>query len=71
MALVKTPDGGWFVDDNEFIVNYQENSVKLKNPGGGGGSGEEIPVPTAEDEGKILAIVNGKYTLVDIQVIKG
>ena len=39
MALVKTPDGGWFVDDNEFIVNYQENSVKLKNSGGGGGSG--------------------------------
>lgn len=71
MALVKTPDGGWFVDDNEFVVNHQENSVKLKNSGGGGGSGEEIPVPTAEDEGKILAIVNGKYTLVDVQVIKG
>lgn len=71
MAMVKTPNGGWFVDDNEFVVNYQENSVKLKNSGGGGGSGEEIPVLTTEDEGKILAIVNGKYTLVDVQVIKG
>ena len=67
MALVKTPDGGWFVDDNEFVVDYQENFVKLKNSGGG----EEIPAPVAEDEGKILAIVNGKYTLVDVRVIKG
>ena len=71
MALIKTPDGGWFVDDNEFIVNYQENFVKLKNSGGGGGDGEEIPVPTTEDEGKNLAIENGKYTLVDVQAIKG
>lgn len=70
MALIKTPGGGWFVDDNEFIVDYQENSVKLKNSGCGGG-GEEIPAPIAEDEGKILAIVNGKYTLVDVRVIKG
>ena len=71
MALIKTPDGGWFVDDEEFVVNYQENSVKLKNAGGGGGGGEDLPVPTAEDEGKVLVVVDGKYTLVNIQVIKG
>lgn len=40
MALIKTPDGGWLVDDQEFIVDYQENSVKLKNPGGGGTGGD-------------------------------
>ena len=54
-----------------LLLIIKKNSVKLKNSGSGGGSGEKIPVPTAEDEGKILAIVNGKYTLVDVQVIKG
>ena len=68
MAQKIIPCGGWYIDEN--TLSFDENKV-LSVIGGGGGSGEEIPVPTVEDEGKILAIVNGKYTLVDVQVIKG
>lgn len=36
MALVKTPDGGFYVDDTQFYVDYEENSISLI--GGSGGS---------------------------------
>lgn len=67
MALIKTPDGGWFIDDEEFIVNYEGNYIKLKN----NGSGANLPTPTAEDEGKFLVVIDGQYKLVDIATIKG
>ena len=35
MALVKTPDGGFYVSDAEFTVDYETNSVMLV-----GGAGE-------------------------------
>ena len=67
MALIKTPDGGWLVDDEEFIVNYEDNYIKLKN----NGSGTNLPTPTTEDEGKFLVVIDGQYKLVDIATIKG
>lgn len=30
MANIKTPDGGFYIDDNQFIVDYQKNIVKIK-----------------------------------------
>lgn len=36
MALIKTPGGEFYVDNTEFTVDYEENSVKLVNAGGGG-----------------------------------
>lgn len=35
MALIKTPDGGFYVNDDEFEVNYSTNSISLTNQGGG------------------------------------
>ena len=29
MALIKTPDGGFYVNDDEFEVNYSTNSISL------------------------------------------
>ena len=52
MAQKIIPCGGWYIDEN--TLSFDENKV-LSVIGGGGGNGEEIPVPTAEDEGKILA----------------
>ena len=39
MALIKTPDGGFYVNDDEFEVNYSTNSISLTGQGGGGASG--------------------------------
>ena len=36
MALIKTPDGGYYLDDTQFTVDYEENKVELI----GGGAGE-------------------------------
>lgn len=35
MANIKTPDGGFYVDDTEFNVDYVNNIVTLVNGGGG------------------------------------
>lgn len=35
MANIKTPDGGFYVDDTEFNVDYVNNIVTLANGGGG------------------------------------
>lgn len=37
MALIKTPDGGFYLNDTEFDVDYDKNTISLVNPGGGGG----------------------------------
>lgn len=39
MALIKTPDGGFYVNDDEFEVNYSTNSISLTGQGGGGEAG--------------------------------
>lgn len=39
MALIKTPDGGFYVNDDEFEVNYSTNSISLTGQGGGGVTG--------------------------------
>lgn len=38
MALIKTPDGGFYLDDNQFYVDYEENVVTII---GGGGQGQD------------------------------
>ena len=35
MALIKTPDGGFYVEDTQFTVDYEANSVTLIGEGGG------------------------------------
>ena len=39
MSLIKTPDGGFYVNDDEFEVNYSTNSISLTGQGGGGIAG--------------------------------
>lgn len=33
MALIKSPDGGFFVDDEQFEVDYENNSIIIKGDG--------------------------------------
>lgn len=40
MALIKTPDGGFYVNDDEFEVDYSTNSISLTGQGGGASNGE-------------------------------
>ncbi len=35
MAYVRTPDGGFYINDKDFIINYSQKTIKLKNSGGG------------------------------------
>ena len=44
MALIKTPDGGFYFDDSQFDVDYKENLVTLI---GGGGTGPQGPAGQA------------------------
>ena len=58
MALIKTPDGGFYVNDDEFEVNYSTNSISLTGQGGGGVAG------VASFNGRTGAVVpqDGDYT---------
>ena len=58
MALIKTPDGGFYVNDDEFEVNYSTNSISLTGQGGGGASG------VSSFNGRTGAVVpqDGDYT---------
>ena len=38
MSLIKTPDGGFYLDDTQFTVDYNNNTIILKDGGGGGGT---------------------------------
>lgn len=40
MANIKTPDGGFYVDDSQFDVDYQKNVVSLA----GGVAGDYLPL---------------------------
>ena len=53
MALVKTPDGGFYFDDSQFDVDYKENLVTLID---GGGTGPQGPA------GKAATIQIGSVT---------
>ena len=44
MALIKTPDGGFYFDDSQFDVDYVKNLVTLI---GGGGTGPQGPAGQA------------------------
>ena len=37
MANIKTPDGGFYLDDTEFNVDHNKKTVTLVSPGGGSG----------------------------------
>lgn len=39
MALIKSPDGGFYVDEEQFEVDYENNSIIIK---GGGSSSETV-----------------------------
>ena len=58
MALIKTPDGGFYVNDDEFEVNYSTNSISLTGQGGGGVAG------VSSFNGRTGAVVpqDGDYT---------
>ena len=58
MALIKTPDGGFYVNDDEFEVNYSTNSISLTGQGGGGATG------VSSFNGRTGAVVpqDGDYT---------
>ena len=45
MANIKTPDGGFYVKDTEFNVDYASNTVTLVS--GGGGAGPQGPAGQA------------------------
>lgn len=76
MSLIKDPSGSFYLDDNQFNVNYIENSVKLKNDGGGGaeymaGEGIKISENTISiDEAKIPTIttMNKKFSEVEADI---
>ena len=55
MANIKTPDGGFYVKDTEFNVDYASNTVTLVS-GGGGGTGPQGPA------GKAATIQIGSVT---------
>lgn len=42
MPIIKTPDGGFYLDDSEFNVNYVTNTVTLA--GGASASGNYLPL---------------------------
>ena len=44
MALIKTPDGGFYFDDSQFDIDYEENVVTLI---GGGSAGPQGPAGQA------------------------
>ena len=49
MAYIKTPDGGFYVKDTEFNVDYASNTVTLVR--GGGGTGPQGPAGPAGPQG--------------------
>lgn len=57
MANIKTPDGGFYLDDSQFDVDYQKNVVSLA----GGGAGDYLPLAGGTMEAN--AVVTGTDTL--------
>ena len=50
MANIKTPDGGFYLDDSQFDVDYEENLVTLI--AGGGSTGPQGPAGAKGDQGE-------------------
>ena len=55
MALIKTPDGGFYLDDSQFAVDYEANVVTIVGggPGPDPGSGY-LPLTGGEMEGPLI-----------------
>ena len=47
MAYVKTPDGGFYLDDSQFVVDYNAKTVEAI----GGGTGPQGPAGPAGPQG--------------------
>lgn len=58
MALIKTPDGGFYVNDDEFEVDYSTNSISLTGQGGGGVAG----VSSFNGRNGVVVPQDGDYT---------
>lgn len=56
MAYIKTPDGGFYLDDSQFDVDYQKNVVSLA----GGSAGDYLPLTGGTMTGNL--ILNGDPT---------
>lgn len=80
MALIKTPDGGFYFDDSQVDIDYEANSVTLLAGGGDAGvvsfngrNGAVVPAEgdyTSEMVGAVpvTRTVNGKALSNDIQL---
>ena len=44
MAYVKTPDGGFYLDDSQFVVDYNAKTVEVIGDGSAGPQGPAGPV---------------------------
>ena len=51
MALIKTPDGGFFLDDSQFAVDYEANVVTIVGAGPGIGY---LPLTGGEMKGPLI-----------------
>ena len=50
-----------------LTVNLSTRAYTLSDVAlGGGGSGPEIPTPTTSDNGKVLGVINGAYSLLNL-----
>lgn len=58
MALLKTPDGGFYVSSDDFNVDYVENSITLVQQGGSGTSG----VTSFNGRTGVVIPADGDYT---------
>ena len=56
MAYIKTPDGGFYLDDSQFDIDYQKNVVSLA----GGSAGDYLPLTGGTMTGNL--ILNGDPT---------
>lgn len=55
MALIKTPDGGFYLDDSQFAVDYEANVVTIVGGGPGPDPGTGyLPLTGGEMEGPLI-----------------
>lgn len=55
MALIKTPDGGFYLDDSQFAVDYEANVVTIVGGGPGPDPGTGyLPLTGGEMKGPLI-----------------
>ena len=54
MALIKTPDGGFYLDDSQFAVDYESNVVTIVGGVGPDPGGDYLPVTGGQMEGPLI-----------------